>query len=218
MRLRLLPHVLVTAAVAAALGAPGAALGNDGADASAPPGRITVDVITVNGSGCPAGTARVAVEPDNTGFRIAYDSFVARDGGTVNATEFRKNCQLSLVVNVPQGFTFAIAELDQRGRAQLENGATALQRTNYYFQGSADNNPVEHSFRGPLRGAWRTVDATAVAALVWAPCGERRGLNVNTELRVDAGDAHPGRVSSISLRSTEADVDTLFHFSWRECR
>lgn len=33
-----------------------------------PPDKIIIDVVTVNGSGCPAGTAAVAVSPDNEAF------------------------------------------------------------------------------------------------------------------------------------------------------
>ena len=68
-----------------------------------------VSVQTVNGSGCPAGSASVAMQPDNTGFRIRYSDFRAEDGGTAEPTAIRKNCQVNLLVHVPQGFTFAIA-------------------------------------------------------------------------------------------------------------
>jgi hypothetical protein len=205
-------RLLLLAALTSVFVQPGVA----GAE-TAPSDKITVDVVTVNGSGCPAGTADVAVLSDNTGFRVTYRDFLARAGGDANPVEFRKNCQLNVLVHVPQGFTFAIASADYRGRARLEAGATALQRTNYYFQGSPDNNYVDHSFAGPLSGVWRTSDETPVAALVFAQCGEFRNVNVNTELRVDEGSLNANKVSSMSMRSSDGNVDTIVHFAWKQC-
>jgi hypothetical protein len=188
------------------------------AAADAPPAdRIVLDVVTVNGSGCPPGTADVSILSDNTGFRVTYRDFLARAGGSATPTEFRKNCQINVLVHIPQGFTFAIASAEYRGRARLESGASALQRSNYYFQGSPDNNYVDHSFNGPLSAGWETRDVTPVAELVYAPCGQYRNLNINTELRVDEGTQNANKVSTMSMRATEGNVDTLYNFHWKQC-
>ncbi|MCU7728446.1 DUF4360 domain-containing protein [Actinoplanes sp. KI2] len=186
-------------------------------ETSAPPaaGQVTLDVQTVNGSGCPAGTASVAMQPDNTGFRIRYTDFRAEDGGNADPTAIRKNCQVNLLVHIPQGFTFAIARADYTGRAHLEAGATALERSNYYFQGSSDNSYADHTFAGPLDGSWRATDITATTDLVYAPCGVTRSLNINTELRVNAGAS--AAKSYISMRTSDGDVYTLVQFQWKQC-
>src|SRR5690348_5770864 len=101
-----------------------------------PPDKIVIDVVTVNGSGCPANTAAVAVSPDNTAFTVTYSKYLAQVGIGATATDFRKNCQLNLAVHVPSGFTFAIAEADYRGFASLQKGAVGTERANYYFRDS----------------------------------------------------------------------------------
>jgi hypothetical protein len=181
--------------------------------AAVPDGNVTVEVIAANGSGCAPGTATVIADSDKTGFRIRYHDFVAEAGGNADPTDRRKNCQVGVLVTVPAGWTFAIAEADYRGRARLYSGATALQRTNYYWQGSSANNNNDETFTGPLNGYWATRDVAP--ALIYTPCTEQRVLNVNTELRVDPGTSS-GR-SSMSMRSSEGDVDTLFNFSWIRC-
>jgi hypothetical protein len=185
------------------------------AAADAPPGeRITVDVVAVNGSGCPAGTASARMSPDNTGFHINYSNFIARDGAGAAPTAFRRNCQVGVLVHVPQGFTYAVASAEYRGRAALSSGSTALHRNNYYFQGVGEqNNVTDHHFYGAFNGSWRTHDATTVTELEYKPCGRDVILNINTELRVDS----PGSASWISLRSSEGDVDTLVQFNWKTC-
>lgn len=180
---------------------------------SVPDGNITVEVVAANGSGCAPGTASVYANSDKTGFRVRYHDFVAAAGSGVDPTARRRNCQVGVVVTVPAGWTFAIAEADYRGRARLNSGATGLQRTNYYWQGSSSNSRTEEPFAGPLNGYWSTEDVAPV--LIYVPCQEQRVLNINTELRVDAGTS--SGTSSMSMTSSEGDVDTLFNFSWIRC-
>jgi hypothetical protein len=186
---------------------------------SAPPEtQMTIDVITVNGSGCPAGTAAVAVSPDNTAFTVTYSDYMAQVGIGAEPTDFRKNCQLNLKVNVPQGFTYAISQVDYRGFAYLESGASGMERANYYFQGSSTTQYVNHMFAGPLADDWQATDIVDVAALVWSPCGEKRNLNINTELRVSAGSSDPTTTTSfMTMDSTDGSLKTIYHFAWRQC-
>jgi uncharacterized protein DUF4360 len=181
--------------------------------AAAPDGKVTIEVVAANGSGCAPGTATVIANSDNTGFRIRYHDFVAEAGGSADPTDRRKNCQVGVVVNTPAGWTFAVAEADYRGRARLSSGATALQRTNYYWQGSSANSRTEETFAGPLNGYWATRDVAPV--LIYTPCDDQRVLNINTELRVDGGSSLAK--SSVSMSSSQGDVDTLFNFSWTRC-
>ncbi|WP_439380611.1 DUF4360 domain-containing protein [Amycolatopsis lexingtonensis] len=184
---------------------------------SAPAEKITLDIKTINGSGCPAGTATASadVAADNTSFTVRYTNFTAKAGGGAPALEGRKNCQINVLVHVPQGFTYAIAEADYRGYAHIESGASALEQANYYFTGTAPTARVRHTFPGPFHGVWRASDVTEVEELVFAPCGESRNLNINAELRADAGTSGGG--SFIEMDSEHASVDTIYHFAWKTC-
>lgn len=154
-----------------------------------PPDKIVIKVATVNGSGCPQGTAAVAVSPDNTAFTVTYSDYLAQVGGGAPSTAFRKNCQLNLIVHVPGGFTYAIASVDYRGFASLQRGATGTEKASYYFQGSPDTASRTHAFNGPYEDNWQATDETDWAQLVWAPCGVERNFNINTELRVNRGSS-----------------------------
>ncbi|GGT40273.1 DUF4360 domain-containing protein [Streptomyces chromofuscus] len=182
-----------------------------------PPDRIVIKVATVNGSGCPQGTAAVAVSPDNTAFTVTYSEYLAQVGGSSDPTAFRKNCQLNLIVHVPQGFTYAVASADYRGFAALQSGASAVQRASYYFQGSSNTEFRNHPFRGPYNDNWQATDTTDWAQLVWAPCGVQRNFNINTELRVSAGTSDPARTSFMTMDSTDGDISTIYHLAWKEC-
>ncbi|GHE34492.1 hypothetical protein GCM10017673_41620 [Streptosporangium violaceochromogenes] len=183
-----------------------------------PSSKITVDVVTVNGSGCPHGSAVVTKGSDSTTFTVTYSDYLAQVGVGSTPTDFRKNCQLSLRVHAPQGFTYAVAQADYQGFAHLEDGATGEQKASYYFQGESQTAPVSHVLRGPFEGDWKNTDTTNVAALVYMPCGEDRGLNVNTELKVNAGTSSPEKTTSfMTMDSTHGSVNTVFHLRWKQC-
>jgi len=188
------------------------------AHADPPPlGHVTIDLVTVNGSGCPSGTA-VQTSPDNTSFFVSYSDYLAETGVGASPTDFRKNCQLNVLVHVPTGFSFAVAEADFSGFAALASGATALERANYYFAGETPTAVVSHSFTGPMEDDWQTVDSGDVASLVFSPCGASRNLNINTELRVSSGTADPTRTTSwIAMDATHASVQNVFRFAWKRC-
>ncbi|NGY59930.1 DUF4360 domain-containing protein [Lentzea sp. NEAU-D13] len=180
-----------------------------------PPGKITVDVVTVNGSGCPAGTAAVAAADDNTSFTVTYSDYTAQAGSGSKPTDFRKNCQLNLRVHYPQGFTYGIAKADYRGFASLPRGAKGMQRASYYFSGSSSTGQITHNIASPLSDNWQFTDSTPVAEIVFAPCGMVRHLNVNTEVRVSANPSN--QPAFVSMDSTDGSVNTRYQFAWKRC-
>lgn len=182
------------------------------------PDEITISVVTANGSGCPDGSAAVAVSPDRRAFTVSYSEYLAQVGVGAMPTDFRKNCQLALDVHIPGGFTFAIAEADYRGFAHLESGASGSVRASYYFQGETPTARTSHPFSGSMDGDWQTKDTVGVAALVYEPCGQQRNLNVNTELRVQAGRSNPKKTTSfLTMDSTDGSFSTLYHMTWKRC-
>ena len=181
-----------------------------------PDDHIVIDVATVNGSGCPAGTAAVAVNEGNTSFTVTYSEYLVQAGGNSDPTDFRKNCQLNLIVHVPSGFTYAIAKADYRGFGHLEPGATGTQKASYYFSGESQTAASTHTLAAPYSDNWQFTDEVEAPQLVYRPCGEERNFNINTELRVSAGDDSTKK-SFMAMDSTDGDIETVYHFAWKRC-
>jgi len=194
-----------TGLAAALLAAPLAAQ-----QAAPAPSSVVVDVVTVNGSGCPAGSASVT-SVGATGFRISFDGYVAWTGPSAAVTDFRKNCQFSLAIEVPEGWQYAVIQGEQSGFAWLAAGVTAVQRTSYYFQGSSATTAASHTFTGPYAGSWRTTDIVDVASLNYSPCGGGVNLNINTEVRISGG---PSATSTNLIAFGEQLTPTV---AWRAC-
>ncbi|CAM5282392.1 hypothetical protein GCM10010329_43600 [Streptomyces spiroverticillatus] len=216
MRTKAFIGAAATLATAALL--PAAAPAGASSATPTPSGQVTVNLVQVNGSGCRPGSASVAVSPDNTAFTVTYSEYLAQVGKGAKPVDFRKNCQLGLRVNVPQGYTYAVVQADYRGFLSLERGASATQKASYYFQGMAGTDRRSQSFWGPRKGDWQVSDRTGIEALVYAPCGTTRNFNINTELLVNGGNSDTERTNSfMAMDSTDGSFNTKYHFAWKQC-
>lgn len=182
-----------------------------------PDGKVLIDVATMNGSGCRAGSAAVATAGDNAGFTVTYSEFLAETGPQSSASANRKNCQLGLNVHVPDGYAYAVTKVDYRGYAYLAPGAVGLQRASYYIQGSSGTARTTERFTGPTERNWTVSDEVPLDQLVWSECGTERLLNVNTEVRVNPGQSHRRETSYLTMDSTDGTARTEFHLNWKKC-
>lgn len=182
------------------------------ATAATAPADASVQVVTVNGSGCPAGSGDATLSDDGFSFTITSTPYFASAGLGAGPLDFRKNCQYSVQVNRPEGWTYAVAGVEASGFAFLSAGATGLSRSSIFFQGQATTTVLSRTFTGPLSDNWQTKDSIGLASLVYAPCGVERNLNINTELRVVRGTAAPN--TSNFLFRNESSTYRLF---WKQC-
>lgn len=182
-----------------------------------PPGAITVQLATANGTGCRPSNTAVALDPTNSFFTMTYSDFTAGVGPGFRPQDSRKNCQINVIVHVPQGYTYAIARVDYRGFASLKAGAYGIERANYYFQGMQQTATIAHRFNGAYEDVWAASDAVPIESLIWRPCGENRNFNINSELVVNAGTSPPTATSFMAMDSTDLDIRTIYHFAWRSC-
>ncbi|MCS7483438.1 DUF4360 domain-containing protein [Umezawaea endophytica] len=207
--------MLVTTTVAALLLS--AIIPTGTAEFASPPSGVTVDVVTVNGSGCPAGTASVAPSSDGRSFRVSFSEFLAQSGPAAKPTDFRKNCQLSLRIDNADGMSYGISRITYRGFGHLAAGAQGLQRATYYFAGQSSTTMRSHSFSGPFSDDWETSDSSANGDITYSPCGENRNLNINSELRVNRGTSDARETNFLAMDSAAGRVSATYEFDWKSC-
>ncbi len=179
-----------------------------------PTGRVVIEVVKVNGSGCRPGTATVAVSADNTAFTVTYNGYLAQAGAGAKKKDQQKDCKLKLKVGVPKGFTYTISGIDYRGYARLERGATGRMGADYSFQGSNRTISVNHPFTAPVDDDWQVTDTETAG---FEPCGKQRALDIDTELEVGVGTSHPTTTSVLAMDSTDGAVRTTYHLAWQTC-
>jgi hypothetical protein len=179
---------------------------------------IRIQEFIYGGTGCPQGSAQARVAADGSSFRLLFDEeFVADLGPGVPLPESRKNCQVNLTLQIPQGFTFAVMGVDYRGHARIAGGASGSHKATYYFQGEAEQVSTTRTLNGPFNNDWHFRDQIPIAELVWAPCGIERALNINAQVRLLRGSSPVSSSSSMSMDSERGRLEQIFHLSWRRC-
>lgn len=140
--------------------------------------------VKANGTGCPAGTWNTDVSADGETFTTSFNAYVAE----VNEKQSLavRDCLLSVQLKSPSGISYAITDFQYYGYVVLDQGLTAFQSANYYFQGMPV--PAEKEKRtdltGPVDRVFSFVDKVTTADAVWSPCGKDRLLQVPTRLQV----------------------------------
>jgi Domain of unknown function (DUF4360) len=199
--------LLVTAPLAAtpAFAAPG----------GRPTDHVVIDMVQVKGSGCRKQSTTVAMSLDNSAFTVSYSDFLVQVGPDAAKGDNKKDCQLRVKVKVPKKFTYAIEQVDYRGFAHLEKGATAKQVGTYAFQGQKEPPATaNHSLSGPYDTNWQTTDVRSAA---FEECGKQRALNINTELSLNLGTSDPNSTSYITMDSTDGSLHSVYRLAWRDC-
>lgn len=164
---------------------------------------VTVQVKSVNGSGCPAGSSVTTNVPDQTAFTISFSQFRVEGG-------MNKTCVVTVNVAVPAGWTYAVYEVDNRGFGVLDARASGRIVMDSWFTGYKWTLNADQTFTGPYDGYWQTT-STADSA-IFAPCNASFNLTIADTLRVKGPST-----SSMELFAKDLRVSTIFYLKWMRC-
>lgn len=180
------------------------------------PEYVRVRSISYAGSGCPAGSVAENVSMDRQAFTLLFDSYIAEIGPGVSVREKRKNCQILVDLDFPQGWTYTLADVDYRGYVSLERGVTGEQSSAYYFQGQGATARLTTQMRGPKDEDYQIRDTLGLSAVVWAPCGARRALNINSQINLTSTNRNASGL--ITNDSTDFHLTQIYNLKWQRCR
>lgn len=179
------------------------------------PRDVRINAIAFAGSGCPAGTVSPNLSADAKAFTLLFDSYVAEAGPGMPLSLARKNCQITVDLRFPQGWSYSVFTVDYRGYAKLESGTYGQQVSNYYFQGQSKTGSFRSTFYGPAERDYQIRDTLPLDAVVWSPCGANRALNMNTQVRVSASS---GRRALMTVDSIDGELKHIYGIRWRRCQ
>ena len=178
------------------------------ATAVTPPPQVTIDVLSVSGSGCQPATTAVSISPDRQAFTVTYSAFTVQGHGQAA----HEDCTLTVQLNPPAGYTYGIDETDYRGFAHLDAGARGVETATYRFTGL----PTRHStqtFAGPTDDDWQVTDQPDAGSVVHGPCNNPKPLTITADLKLDGQSAN----SFMTMDSTDGEVSSRFHLDWQKC-
>ncbi|MBG1241654.1 DUF4360 domain-containing protein [Nostoc sp. NZL] len=155
------------------------------------------------GNGCPEGSASVGVSPDGQELSILFDKFIALGNKTA---ERRKSCNLSIPIQVPQGFQISLYDADYRG--YVAPATIGRLRAEYFFAGQ--RGPVfSRTFNGERD--YNVRDQLVTVADVWSRCGDSVNMRVNAAMT--ANGQGMATVDSFDL----AHRGLVYHIKYRKC-
>ena len=177
--------------------------------------QVTLGDISYGGSGCPQFTVSKMMSPDGKAFTLLFDQFIAEVGPMAPITASRKACQITVPLQFPAGWTYAISSFDYRGFAELDPGVSGTQTATYYFMGESRQGQSRSMLYGPTNQDYHFHDDIAVAAMVWEPCGRQLPLNIKADVRLMSYNRYASGMMTID--SIDGKIAMTYGLTWRRC-
>ena len=163
-----------------------------------------------NGTGCPRGSASVALSPDQKSLSILFNSFMVQASAARRLD--RKNCDIAVPVHVPNGLSVSVIAVDYRGFNSLPAGSMSQFNAEYFFAGSRGPS-YSRTFNGPLTQNYVLRNQLVATALTWSPCGADVNLRANTNLFVQSNGAQ----AMATVDSADLRAGLVYSLQWRRC-
>jgi len=184
------------------------------------PAYFEITDVILNGDGCPPGSVEKNVATDKLSFSLNFREYLAETGPTFGPSEGRRACQVTISMNVPPGWRFAVAGFDYNGYMNLDEGISAEHKTSYYFQANDKQGEFTNTKYGPEDNAFYFKQQVKLQDKIWSPCDTKRALNIKTALRVWNADRtkFPNAAGVMGTDSiTGTFHDQKWKVSWGRC-
>lgn len=182
--------------------------------AQVPPEPIRVGLPSYNGTGCPSGSVSASVSPDNSELSILFGSFQVDAGGNSGKTVDRKACNVSIPVQVPQGFSVSMFRIDYRGYHRVPHGASGTFDVEYFFAGST-GPAYRKTFIGYSDGNFLLNNRVTAVSTVWSACGASVNLRTNTSIAIQTNSIH--EQATMTLDSADVAAGVVYQLQWKRC-
>ncbi|KAM7206373.1 secreted protein [Naviculisporaceae sp. PSN 640] len=179
----------------------------------AAPKSLKVISFSVFGSGCPYETADVRADPSNTALDISLSDYVVQSGPGVAASEWRKNCKITLNLEYDAGFSLSTLTTDLRGYAIIPSDTKGQCQNLVYFSGESSKASYGVTLPGGYEGAFSLRSSPDVE--VWSPCGGSTAiLNVNTMCSISSTEKR----GLIAVDRISNKLSVRVALNWKNCK
>jgi hypothetical protein len=182
-------------------------------DALAPP-NVALSNVSYSGTGCPLGTATVALSEDKQALVTTFEELVAEAGPGLSLAAARKNCVLSMSVSVPAGFQYAITSYSHRAFLDLDSRVIATLSSDHWI-GSGSTHAFTTTEYGPYHSDYLHTDRDTLAQ--WSPCGTASVLHLNDQVLVKNTGTNSSARGFYSNESVDGIVTQVYGIAYRAC-
>ena len=178
------------------------------------PNDVQLGIPAFAGSGCPMGSASVALSPDAQELSILFDNYAVEAGGSTGISIARKNCTIAIPVHVPQGYSVSLIRVDYRGFNSLPAGAYSKFDASYFFAGSAGPSQSK-TWYGSMTNGFLLTSNLMLTDMVWSRCGDSVLLRAATSLYLR--NTNPMIEALSTVDSVDVSAGLIYRLSWRHC-
>jgi hypothetical protein len=192
-----------------------------GNEHSGHPGTLPTGQLSYGGTGCPAGTMRVAFSPDFLSFSVLFDQFVVSSDGAKGKPNVG-DCDAVIPITIPAGMRMQITSVDLRGFAAVPQQGHGQLRSIFNFEGAhgaGDRIVLHFDFQGPEADDYLVTSDNMrtngdIPATESSSCGGQANLRMSTELRIQS---HANNPASLTLDSVDGSTHATYYVNWVPC-
>lgn len=173
-----------------------------------PLGNVDFGFALFSGTGCPLAGTLKTLDHGKLVYEIEFDGFVVETGLDHLQNFERKVCNISIPVEVSEGFNVAVSKIHFAGFNILEENSTARVFTEAFFAGTR-SPMIQKTFAES--GNFSMDLAFSEAEKSWSPC------NAGSNLRVSIGAQLNALVEHLNS-STKIDGKLIFQLEIRACK
>ncbi len=167
------------------------------------------------GSGCVVGSASGNLSPDKLMVHFLLDDYMAEAGYKSGKTVDTKNCNLSIPVNVPAGYSVRFLLPVYKGYNSVPSEALTQFKVEYFWNGNR-NHTLSKNFTGPLESSFTLGQESNSSVLEWSPCGKDIGLRVSLTVTAWANQKYDQTLSIINGNDSSIGK-LLYQLQWKRC-
>lgn len=186
------------------------------------PSQVYIKTIGAMGTGCKQGTFATNLSDDRKAFTVNFSDFIAYMAPGASIAEARKNCSITLTLNVPAGWQYSVGSFNYRGYMDVAPKVLAEHSTSYFFQGTGQTGSFVAREQGPITKDFVYTDRIGLTSVyipdTWSPCNVERALTINPSIRLTKQAGYDQNSESIITNdSADGEITQVFGLSWRKC-
>lgn len=179
---------------------------------AAVPQNVRVVGVSLLGSGCPPRSADVQIDATKTLMEITFSEYIIQTGPGTRASDWRKNCKLTLNLAFDSGFQFSTVTTDMRGFAQIPAGARGQCTNSFDFTGIQGQVNYGISLPGAREGPFNLQANPDIVS--WSPCGGTTAImNMNTQCNISPTQSQ----ALIAVDRISGKITVNVAIEWRQC-
>ncbi|KAK1834956.1 hypothetical protein QBC39DRAFT_299794 [Podospora conica] len=176
------------------------------------PGDVQVVGVSLLGTGCPPDSADVQVDATKTLMEITFSQYLVETGPGTRASEWRKNCKLTLNLAFSEGFQFATLATEMSGYAQVPKNTRGVCTNTFDFTGIQGQTNYAISLAGEREGPFTLKAEPDVVS--WSPCGGTTAImNMNTQCSISPTQNQ----ALIAVDRISGKITLQMSIEWRKC-